>query len=135
MTVNNTTERDFEMTISGQAVKGRVPLHMSDRFRIHDALIAFPEGEGLARCCAVVGMCWAGDALEGVPALRSLGYDVVEFGEFVYDALCALEMSEDIVPGAFAARDAVVASIPTRAEVTAAADPIVAQVENSTASS
>lgn len=131
--MNNTTDRDFEMVVGDRTVKARVPLHMSDRFRIHDALLEIPDGEGLALCCAVVGLCWADDSLN-VPTLRSQGYDLVEYGECVYDALFSLGLGDQVVPAAFAARQKVVDSIPTPSEVEEAADPIVAQEGGSTAS-
>lgn len=130
--MNNQTNRDFDMSIGEQVVKARVPLHMSERFRIHDALLDIADGEGLALCCAVVGLCWAGEPLD-VPTLRSLGYDLVEYGEHVYDALYALGLGEQVVPAAFAARQQVVDSIPTAGEVEEAADFIEVPAEGSTA--
>lgn len=118
---NNSTDRDFDLVFGETTIKGRVPLHMMDRFRICDSLTDVGESEALARLCAVIGLCWAGDDL-GVPSLRSLGYDLTEYGEHVYDVLYRLEMVGDLVPPGLAAHRAVVDSIPTKDEVDEAAD-------------
>jgi hypothetical protein len=141
--MNNKTDRDFDIVFGAApeegeedkrtTIQGRVPIHMSDRFRIHDALIGeFSSGEAVPRCAAVLGLCWAGDPLE-VPTLRACAYDLIEYGESVYDALYALGLA-DVAGPAFAARDATVLSIPTEEAIEAAADPIEAQEANSTAS-
>ncbi len=162
------SDRDFEFTFGDITVPAQVPLHMLDRFRVYNLLTDdFPDEEALPRCCAIIGLCWAGDDL-GVPTLRSLKYDVVEFGLFVHDVLHGrgIRAAEEdtwvehvegcksctkagpaceagaavheahartLVPQALSARERVIDSIPTPAEVEAAAAPFGDQEETSTA--
>jgi len=131
--MNNQTDRDFTLTIGGAEVACRVPLHMSARFTVHNALIAgsHHEQEGLAICCAILGLCWAGDL--DVPSLRSVGYDLVEYGEHVYDAfyMAGLAQADDLVDAAVRARAVVVETIPTDDEVEEATAPFEATADNS----
>lgn len=121
----------FTVTLGDQDAPMRVPVHMTARFRVYEALGEdFAEAESIARLCAVIGLCWAGAPLaideQPIPTLRALKYDLVEFGDYVYDALIGSALAanaKQIVDAATECHRHTMESIPTQDEVADAAVP------------
>ena len=126
-------DRDFTITIGSREVKALVPLHLYDRHRVIDALAICGENYAVVACCAMIGACWADDEDLDVPSLRTLGGDLIEYGQHVYDALYSLGLDGHIVAPAMRIREVVTDSIPTQAEVEEAADFTAAREADSIA--